>query len=60
MTLAEVEAILGKTAMSEDIAKSGSQETLPYVLLWKVDGFRFVTVAFENGTVKEKNQFGLD
>jgi len=60
MTLTEVEAILGKTAMSEDIAKSGSQETLPYVLLWKVDGLRFVTVAFENGKVKEKNQVGLD
>jgi hypothetical protein len=60
MTLTEVEAILGKNAMSEDIVKSGSQETLPYVLLWKVDGLRFVTVAFENGKVKEKNQVGLD
>jgi len=60
MTLAEVEAILGKTAMAEDIVKSGAQETIPYVLLWKVDGFRFVTVAFENGKVKEKNQVGLD
>jgi hypothetical protein len=60
MTLAEVEAILGKNAMSEDIVKSGAQETIPFVLLWKIDGFRFATVAFENGKVKEKNQVGLD
>ncbi len=57
MSLAEVEAILGKTTMSEEVAKSGSQDG---TLFWKVDGFRSVVITFENGKVKEKNQVGLD
>lgn len=60
MTLAEVEAILGKTTMAEEIVKSGMQENAPFVLLWKLNGLRFITVAFENGKVKEKNQVGLE
>jgi uncharacterized membrane protein len=57
MSLAEVEAILGKTTMSEEITKSSSQDG---TLFWKIDGFRFVVITFENGKVKEKNQVGLD
>lgn len=61
MTLAEVEAILGKTSMSEDLVKEGMESQMPaYTLLWKADGFKLITIAFANGKVTEKSQLGLD
>ncbi|MCS7013587.1 MAG: hypothetical protein RMI34_01515 [Chloroherpetonaceae bacterium] len=60
MTVSEVETILGKTTLSEDLAKSGAQDKIPVILTWKLDGFRFATVTFENGKVKEKSQIGLE
>ncbi len=61
MTLAEVEAIIGKTSMSEELVKEGMESTMPaYTLLWKAEGFKLITIGFVNGKVSDKQQLGLD